>query len=94
MRAPLTVAAVQPACAASDVAANAGSHAAAIRAARSRLVVFPELSLTGYELDAQPVPLDEAALDPIIDACRETGSVALVGAPIDGRRPIYRDAAR
>jgi len=66
VRAPLTVAAVQPACAAFDVAANVGSHATAVRAARSRLVVFPELSLTGYELDAEPVSLDEGVLAPIV----------------------------
>jgi predicted amidohydrolase len=90
VRAPLTVAAVQPACAALDVVGNAGSHAAAIRSARSRLVVFPELSLTGYELDAPAVPLDDPALEPIVEACGETGSVALVGAPVevDGARFI------
>lgn len=55
MRAPLTVAAAQPVCVAGDVAANAVAHADAIRAAKARLVVFPELSLTGYELDAEPV---------------------------------------
>jgi predicted amidohydrolase len=86
----LGVAAVQPTCAAGDVEANAGWHAAAVRSARSRLVVFPELSLTGYELDAPAVPLDAAALEPIVDACDETGPVALVGAPVaaDGARFI------
>jgi predicted amidohydrolase len=82
VRTPLTVAAVQPAVVALDVAANAESHAAAVRSSRSRLVVFPELSLTGYELDALPVPLDDGLLDPIIDACGDSGSVALVGAPV------------
>jgi predicted amidohydrolase len=80
MRAPLTVAAAQPACVAGDVPANAGAHADAIRAARARLVVFPELSLTGYELDAPPV--DAAALAPIVEACAAAGTVALVGAPV------------
>jgi len=90
VRAPLTVAAVQPACAAFDVVGNAGSHAAAIRSARSRLVVFSELSLTGYELGAPAVSPDDAVLEPIVDACGETGSVALVGAPVeaDGARFI------
>jgi predicted amidohydrolase len=78
----LTVAAVQPACAAKDVAANARTHADAIRAAGARLVVFPELSVTGYELDADPVSLE--ALDEIVAACSETDSIALVGAPIAG----------
>jgi predicted amidohydrolase len=80
----LTVAAVQPACAAKDVAANARTHADAIRAAGARLVVFPELSVTGYELDADPVSLE--ALDEIVAACSETDSIALVGAPIAGDR--------
>jgi predicted amidohydrolase len=78
----LTVAAVQPACVAEDVTANARFHADAIRAAAARLVVFPELSLTGYELDAGSVEPD--ALREIVAACAETGSVALVGAPIAG----------
>ncbi|WP_376768576.1 nitrilase-related carbon-nitrogen hydrolase, partial [Pseudonocardia pini] len=52
----LAVAAAQPACVARDVAANARGHAEAVRAAGARVVVFPELSLTGYELDAPAVP--------------------------------------
>jgi predicted amidohydrolase len=85
---PLPIAAAQPRCAAADVSANARAHAAAIREARARVVVFPELSLTGYELDAAPVAA--AALAPVVEACAETGSVALVGAPVeeDGRRSI------
>lgn len=88
MRSPLKVAAAQPACTALDVAANAAAHARAVLAARARLVVFPELSLTGYELEAGTVGLDDAALEPVVDACAATGAVALVGAPIedeDGR---------
>jgi predicted amidohydrolase len=45
-------------------------------------VVFPELSLTGYELDAPAVAVDDARLRPLAEACAETGSVALVGAPV------------
>lgn len=48
-RSPLKVAAVQPGYAAYGHAANAATHARAVRAARARMVVFPELSLTGYE---------------------------------------------
>ena len=82
MRSPLTVAAVQPACSARDVAGNAGRHADAVRAAGARLVVFPELSLTGYELDAAPVDVGDPALAPLTGACAATGSVALAGAPV------------
>jgi predicted amidohydrolase len=83
MRAPLTVAAAQPRCEAGDVRTNALAHAEAIRSAGARLVLFPELSLTGYELDAEPVALDDPALVPIAEACRAAGSVALVGAPVE-----------
>lgn len=65
-----------------DVAANAATHAAAVRAAGARVVVFPELSLTGYELDAPPVTVDDPRLDPLVAACAETGTVALAGAPV------------
>lgn len=78
----------QPACAAYDVAANVAAHARVVGAARARVVVFPELSLTGYELDADAVGLDDVALEPLVDACAATGALALVGAPIeddDGR---------
>ena len=91
MRAPLRVAAVQPTCIAHDVVRNARVHADAVAAADARVVVFPELSLTGYELDAHAVAIDDVALLPIVDACAATGSLALVGAPVrdaDGRDAI------
>jgi len=91
VRAPsLTVAAAQPACLALDVVGNAKTHAQIVLATQARVVVFPELSLTGYELDAAPVQCDDDALTPIVDACAATASLALVGAPIEehGRRFI------
>jgi predicted amidohydrolase len=86
----LVVAVAQPACTARDVAANARAHAQAVLAAGARLVVFPELSLTGYELDAEPVSPDDPSLAPLVEACAGTGAVALAGAPVaeDGRRFI------
>jgi predicted amidohydrolase len=81
---PLTVAVAQPACAPHDVAANAATHAAVVRSAGARVVVFPELSLTGYELDAPVVAEDHPALAPLLAACRETGTLALAGAPVAG----------
>jgi predicted amidohydrolase len=83
--APLSVAVAQPRCVARDVRANALEHAATIRRVDARLVVFPELSLTGYELDAAPLSVDDAALAPIAEACAQTGAVALVGASVEGR---------
>lgn len=52
-------------------------------------MIFPELSLTGYE-PADSVAPSDPALRPIVSACETTGSVALVGAPVadDGRRFI------
>jgi predicted amidohydrolase len=85
VRRPLTIAVAQPRCAAKDVRANALEHAAVVRRADARLVVFPELSLTGYELDAAPVSVDDGVLAPIVEACRQTGAVALVGAPVAGK---------
>ncbi|GAA3747815.1 carbon-nitrogen hydrolase family protein [Plantactinospora mayteni] len=84
MREPLTIAVAQPPCLAYDVVANARSHAEAVRSARARVVVFPEMSLTGYEFDAAPVDADDPRLAPIVAACAETGSLALVGAPVPG----------
>jgi predicted amidohydrolase len=85
------IATAQPAVVACDVAANAVTHARIIREAGARLVVFPELSLTGYNLDAPAVSCDDPRLAPIREVCADTGAVALVGAPIveaDGRSYI------
>jgi predicted amidohydrolase len=81
---PLSIAAAQPLCVAYDVEANAREHAASVHEAGARVVVFPELSLTGYELDAPAVGLDDPALEPLTTACRESGTVALPGAPVAG----------
>ncbi|MCF7553047.1 carbon-nitrogen hydrolase family protein [Pseudonocardia sp. WMMC193] len=82
MRTELCIAAAQPPCVARDVRANARLHAQVVRAAGARVVVFPELSLTGYELDAPPV--DPVDLAPLVAACAETGTLALAGAPVAG----------
>lgn len=82
MREPLVVAVAQPPCVAHDVAANARAHAALVRAAAARVVVFPEMSLTGYELDAVPIEPGDARLAPLVEACAATGSLALAGGPV------------
>lgn len=84
MERTLSIAAAQPRCVAHDVAANAVAHAEAVRAANARVVVFPEMSLTGYHLDAAMVAPDDERLAPIVAACAETGTLALVGAPVPG----------
>ena len=48
------------------------------------MVVFPELSLTGYELDAEPVGPGDPRLAPLVEACAGTGTLALAGAPVPG----------
>ena len=83
-RAPLTIAVVQPECVAYDVGTNAAAHAAMIRSAGTRVVVFPELSLTGYELDAPAIAADDPRLAPVVEACAEVGAMALAGAPVGG----------
>lgn len=80
----LVVAVSQPRVVPFDVAANAARHAAAVRAASARVVVFPELSLTGYELDAPLLDPADPRLAPLVDACAATDTVALAGAPVDG----------
>ena len=83
--ADLTLAVAQPPCRQRDVSANVAAHAAAVRAAQARVVVFPELSLTGYVLDAEEVSPGDPRLAPLIEACAETGALALAGAPVPGR---------
>jgi len=73
---------VQPPVTAYDVAGNVQRHAVAVRQAQARVVVFPELSLTGYELDAPAVAPNDAALAPLVGACAASGAIALVGAPV------------
>jgi predicted amidohydrolase len=73
------VAAAQPACTPGDVARNVLEHARAVRRAGARVVVFPELSLTGYELDAEAVVPQDPRLAPLVEACAQTGAIAWPG---------------
>ncbi|MEV6315430.1 carbon-nitrogen hydrolase family protein [Streptomyces sp. NPDC051776] len=84
MREPLTIAVAQPPCASYDIVGNAKAHAEAVRSAGARVIVFPELSLTGYELEAEAITADDPRLDPVVTACAETEAWALVGAPVRG----------
>jgi predicted amidohydrolase len=85
----LSVAVAQPPTVAHDVAGNARAHADAVRSAGARVVVFPELSLTGYELDAAPVDPADPRLAPITEACAGTGTVALAGAPVAEGQAVH-----
>jgi predicted amidohydrolase len=49
------------------------------------VVVFPELSLTGYEMDLAAdlaFSRDDARLDPLVDAAASCSAVLVVGAPV------------
>lgn len=84
----MLVAAAQLEPVAGDVEANVAAHVELVRAAAAdgaRLVVFPELSLTGYELErisAEPaltLSEDDPRLEPVRRACDATGATAVVG---------------
>jgi predicted amidohydrolase len=82
----LIVAAAQAQCVSHDVEANVAAHAATVRSAGARVVVFPELSLTGYELDAPAITTDDSRLKALQQACAETGALALAGALVPSGR--------
>jgi len=94
----LVLAVAQPPVIPLDVARNAVIHAAVVRASAARVVVFPELSLTGYELDAPLLTEDDPRLEPLIAACAATDTIALAGAPVGGPHiamlAIDQDGAR
>lgn len=85
---PLTLAAAQSISIAGDLPGNIARHQAFIRIAAERgvqLLVFPELSLTGYEpaLAAELALLPQSPLlQPLRDLARELGVTAVVGMPI------------
>ncbi|MEU9731397.1 carbon-nitrogen hydrolase family protein [Streptomyces sp. NPDC048002] len=99
---PLRIAAAQARAEAGDVEANVSAVAALVRdAARAgaRLVVFPEKFLSGYEPDlirADPhqyaIQPGDPRLSPVSDACRETGTVAVVGAAFHDQGDLYVSA--
>ena len=87
----LTIAVAQPETVAHAVAGNAERHGALVRRAGARLVVFPELSLTGYHFGAAAIDPADPRLEPLVDAAVDTGSVVLAGAVVataSGRRSI------
>ncbi|MET8545042.1 carbon-nitrogen hydrolase family protein [Kitasatospora sp. NPDC004799] len=89
---PLRIATVQAQAVAGDIPANVAQAAELIReAARAgaRLVLFAEKFLSGYEpelISSDParytVQPGDPRLAPIAEACRETGTAAVVGAAV------------
>jgi 5-aminopentanamidase len=94
----VNVAAAQLQAVPGDVAANVAAHVRLIgeaAAAGARVVVFPELSLTGYEPervrddDTLWLTVDDERLGAVRDACRTQQIHAVVGAPVrDGERRV------
>lgn len=85
---PLIIAAAQSVSIAGDLAANIVWHQRFMQVAAEQgvqLLVFPELSLTGYErgLAAElAIAPDARVLQPLRDLAREVGVTAVVGMPI------------
>ncbi len=83
-----SMAAAQTVPVAGDVSANVVEHVRLARLAaeaRARVVVFPELSLTGYEMGsaaALAFSLGDARLEPLRDVARSSGVTLIVGAPM------------
>jgi 5-aminopentanamidase len=91
--APLVVAAAQAESVSGDVAGNAATAGELVRDAAgggARLVVLPELFLSGYDLTGLAAdqerdvvdPEGDPRLDPLRAACRDSGAVAVVGASV------------
>lgn len=84
----LTIAAAQATSIAGDLAANIARHMRFIEAAAGQgvqLLVFPELSLTGYEGEeaaALAVDPQDAVLQPLREVAREHGVTTVVGMPV------------
>lgn len=86
---PLAVAAVQFVPVPRDVSANVAASVTVAHAAAdagARLVVFPELSLIGYDLTALSDPgvwtsATDPRLDPLRDVAHTSGATLVIGAP-------------
>lgn len=85
----ITIAAAQSTSVPLDVAANVQEHLRFVKAAAQHGVqwlLFPELSLTGYELAAMPglvLHPEHTLLAPLREAAQRTGMAITVGAPVD-----------
>lgn len=88
MSTPTRLAAAQTVARAGDLSGNLARHLHLARSAAERgaaLVLFPELSLTGYELElAADLALDEQdpRLDPLRELAAEADITLVVGAPV------------
>ncbi len=92
---PFSLGAAQTSPVRGDVARNIEQHirlAGVAARAHARVLVFPELSLTGYELDlASDLAFshDDARLMPLIEAAASCGMTFIVGAPVKIESRLY-----
>jgi NAD+ synthase (glutamine-hydrolysing) len=94
------VAAATPVVHIADPVANAEEHAALIRQAGEQgvdLMVFPELSLSGYAIDdlvMQGALLDEVErqIEALAEVADEAGVIAVIGAPLRSGDALYNCA--
>ncbi len=89
----IRIAAAQMACVPGDLEANLATHLRFAEAARrtgADVLVFPELSLMGYELDRMAscrLTGDEPLLAPLRGAARQAGMTIVAGASVPGAGP-------
>lgn len=86
---PLTVSVAQPLSVVGELAANAVAHAELVSASNTRLVVFPELSLSAYDCAVAPIALDAPELQPLQEAAIAGDCVVLSGAPVKINQNSY-----
>jgi len=95
----LTIAAAQTNSIGGDIAANVAEHARVVTAAGDlgvQFLVFPELSLTGYEpaiARARTLAPDDARLDPLRSLSVRLGMAVVAGAPMASTNGRCRLAA-
>ena len=77
----LRLAVAQPHLVLGDLDANVARHVDVLRGLDAEIVVFPELSLTGYDMGVSAVDPGDERLEPLVDACAAASMTALVGAP-------------
>ena len=83
---------------AGDVSANLEEHARLARAAAAegvQIVVFPELSLTGYEIglaESLAFAEDDARLSPLLELAAAPSMILIVGAPVRIGAALYSGA--
>jgi len=84
----LTIAAAQSASVPGDIERNVEHHRRIGEIAAThgaQLLVFPELSLIGYELElarAHPIPTDDARLEPLRELAARSGMTIVAGGPV------------